>query len=149
MDIHKLLTPSLLYLISFIIFGGIVYYYLYPQVIKGIDLYIKDIKNQLQHAEKIHKEAKTQLAESQSNHTEATLKADKILKEAKNEGKKMDFLYKKELYEYEERQTKLGEEKVIRLERTINEDIKNKIIEKMMKKSVQLFSPHIKRRERK
>lgn len=137
------LDVYVVYLLSFCVFLGLVYYYVQPLFLQAIDQYINNIQDQLYDAEKKHQEAEQQLIKSQDKHQEAVLKAEKILKTAHTEGHMMNTIHKQEIQNYEEHQKKLGEEKVARLKGAIIEDVKNKIIEQTIQKSENVFRSHL------
>ena len=112
--------------ISFIIFIGGLIYLKVPQKINNLmNNMIKDIKNEIDEAEKIKDETKKLLNESQIKLENAKRESEKIINSAKKESEKMIIEMNEKFFQSSENKKKIADQKIDQLKNNAIKDIKD------------------------
>ena len=112
--------------ISFIIFIGGLIYLKVPQKINNLmNNMIKDIKNEIDEAEKIKDETKKLLNESQIKLENAKRESEKIINSAKKESEKMIIEVNEKFFYLSENRKKIADQKIEQLKNNAIKEIKD------------------------
>ena len=112
--------------ISFIIFIGGLIYLKVPQKINNLmNNMIKDIKNEIDEAEKIKDETKKLLNESQIKLENAKRESEKIINSAKKESEKMIIEVNEKFFYLSENRKKITDQKIEQLKNNAIKEIKD------------------------
>ena len=112
--------------IAFIIFIAILIYLKIPQRINTLlGSIIENIKNELNEAEKLKKEAKNLLNESQEKLENAQKESEQIIKSAKEESEKLIIEINNDFFQTSENRKKIVEQKIIQMKEDALKSIKD------------------------
>ena len=112
--------------VSFIIFFGILAYLKVPQKINEIlNKLIIDIKNEIDESEKLRKEAKTLLDNSQNKLNTAQAVSEEILEQAKKDSDKLVIELNDRFHKSSEIKKKLAENKIVQMKETAIKEIRD------------------------
>ena len=119
-----LLDTNVWYLVSFLMFAGIIWKYGKPALLNYIDNRIAAIREEIETAESLRTEAHELLAQYKRKHRDAVQEADEIIKNAKKSAKEIKAKATAELEETIARREKQLEERIARMETAAVEEIK-------------------------
>ena len=112
--------------VSFIIFFGALVYLKVPQKINEIlNKLIIDIKNEIDESEKLRKEAKTLLDNSQNKLNTAQAVSEEILKQAKKDSDKLVIELNDKFHKSSEIKKNLAENKIVQMKETAIKEIRD------------------------
>ena len=112
--------------VSFFIFFGFLIYLKVPQKINAaLEDKIKQIKNELDEAEKLKNESKNLLSDYENKIDESKQESKNILNAAKRQNEKMIIVKTKKFHEDMDRKKKNVEQKISQLKENALKDIKN------------------------
>tara|TARA_E500000331_G_scaffold161151_1_gene156211 strand:+ start:831 stop:1328 length:498 start_codon:yes stop_codon:yes gene_type:complete len=112
--------------VSFFIFFGFLIYLKVPQKINAaLEDKIKQIKNELDEAEKLKNESKNLLSDYENKIDESKQETKNILNAAKRQNEKMIIVKTKKFHEDMDRKKKNVEQKISQLKENALKDIKN------------------------
>ena len=130
--------------ISFFIFVGVIFYFKVPQkVYKSLDDSIKQIKKDIDDAEKLKDEAKNILGEYETKVSKSKQEIKILIEDAKNEAEKDIIKKNEEFHNIVENRKKIAEEKIKQMKVQALKDVRNssiniavKAVEKIIKNSI-------------
>ncbi len=130
--------------VSFLIFIGILIYFKIPQKVKSIlEDSISTIKNQINEAEKLKKEAKNILIENEKKISDSKIQVKKMINKANEEAEKNVIKINEEFHKTMESRKYNAEERIRQLKSQAIKDIKNasvliaiESVEKLLKNSL-------------
>lgn len=123
-------NPEFWVMIAFFIFAGILLYAKVPAVVtKALDDRADAIRNELDAAARLRKDAEQLLADYQRKAREAEQEAKAIVEAAKTEAQNVAAEAKKTLAETLERRTKLAEDKIARAEAQALGEVRSSAVE--------------------
>ena len=139
-----ILDASFWVAISFFIFLGILIYFKIPsKIISSLEQIIKDIKTQLDNAEKLKEEAKAILSQNENKLSKSTSEIKNLIKKANSEAEARTLKTNDEFHKLMEIRKKNAEERIRQMKDQALKDIKNasvKIaidsVEKLMQNSL-------------
>ena len=139
-----ILDASFWVAISFLIFIGILIYFKIPyKIISSLEQIIKDIKTQLDNAEKLKEEAKAILSQNENKLNKSTSEIKNLIKKANSEAEARNLKTNDEFHKLMEIRKKNAEERIRQMKDQALKDIKNasvKIaidsVEKLMQNSL-------------
>ena len=139
-----ILDASFWVAISFLIFIGILIYFKIPnKIISSLEQIIKDIKTQLDNAEKLKEEAKAILSQNENKLNKSTSEIKNLIKKANSEAEARTLRTNDEFHKLMEIRKKNAEERIRQMKDQALKDIKNasvKIaidsVEKLMQNSL-------------
>ena len=139
-----ILDASFWVAISFLIFIGILIYFKIPyKIISSLEQIIKDIKTQLDNAEKLKEEAKAILSQNENKLNKSTFEIKNLIKKANSEAEARTLKTNDEFHKLMEIRKKNAEERIRQMKDQALKDIKNasvKIaidsVEKLMQNSL-------------
>ena len=139
-----ILDASFWVAISFFIFLGILIYFKIPsKIISSLEQIIKDIKTQLDNAEKLKEEAKAILSQNENKLNKSTSEIKNLIKKANSEAEARTLKTNDEFHKLMEIRKKNAEERIRQMKDQALKDIKNasvKIaidsVEKLMQNSL-------------
>lgn len=139
-----ILDASFWVAISFLIFIGILIYFKIPyKIISSLEQIIKDIKTQLDNAEKLKEEAKAILSQNENKLNKSTTEIKNLIKKANSEAEARTLKTNDEFHKLMEIRKKNAEERIRQMKDQALKDIKNasvKIaidsVEKLMQNSL-------------
>mgnify|MGYP001383425044 FL=1 len=139
-----ILDASFWVAISFLIFIGILIYFKIPyKIISSLEQIIKDIKTQLDNAEKLKEEAKAILSQTENKLSKSTSEINNLIKKANLEAEARTLKTNDEFHKLMEIRKKNAEERIRQMKDQALKDIKNasvKIaidsVEKLMQNSL-------------
>ena len=139
-----ILDSSFWVAISFLIFLGILIYFKIPsKTISSLEQIIKDIKTQLDNAEKLKEEAKAILSQNENKLNKSTSEIKNLIKKANSEAEARTLKTNDEFHKLMEIRKKNAEERIRQMKDQALKDIKNasvKIaidsVEKLMQNSL-------------
>ena len=112
--------------IAFIIFIAVLIYLKVPQKINSLlNIMIEDIKNELNEAEKLKKESKNLLNESQEKLENAQKENEKIIKNAHKESEKLIIEINNKFFQTSENRKKITEQKILQMKEDAIKNIKD------------------------
>ena len=112
--------------IAFIIFIVGLFYLKIPQKINSLlNNMIEDIRNELNEAEKLKKEAKNLLNESQEKLENAQKENEQIIKNARQESEKLIIEINNKFFQTLENRKKITEQKIVQMKKDAIKSIKN------------------------
>ena len=112
--------------ISFALFIGLLLYFKIPQKINEIlNQLISNIKNEIAESEKLRKEAKTLLDNSQTKLNNASKETTKITDQAKKDSENLIIEINEKFHKSAEIKKKLAETKIIQMKEAAIKEIKN------------------------
>ena len=112
--------------VSFIIFFGALVYLKVPQKINEIlNKLIIDIKNEIDESEKLRKEAKTLLDNSQNKLNTAQAVSEEILKQAKKDSDKLVIELNDKFHKSSEIKKNLAKNKIVQMKETAIKEIRD------------------------
>jgi len=130
--------------ISFIIFIGGLIYLKVPQKINNLmNNMIKDIKNEIDEAEKIKDETKKLLNESQIKLENAKRESEKIINSAKKESEKMIIEVNEKFFYLSENRKKITNQKIEQLKNNAIKEIKNASVKIAIKSTSKIIQTSI------
>ena len=130
--------------VSFFIFVGIIFYFKVPQKIyKSLDDSIKQIKKDIDDAEKLKDEAKNILSEYETKVSKSKQEIKILIEDAKNEAEKDIIKKNEEFHNIVENRKKIAEEKIKQMKVQALKDVRNssiniavQAVEKIIKNSI-------------
>ena len=139
-----ILDASFWVAISFLIFIGILIYFKIPyKIISSLEQIIKDIKTQLDNAEKLKEEAKAILSQNENKLNKSTSEIKNLIKKANSEAEARTLKTNDEFHKLMEIRKKNAEDRIRQMKDQALKDIKNasvKIaidsVEKLMQNSL-------------
>ena len=139
-----ILDASFWVAISFLIFIGILIYFKIPyKIISSLEQIIKEIKTQLDNAEKLKEEAKAILSQNENKLNKSTFEIKNLIKKANSEAEARTLKTNDEFHKLMEIRKKNAEERIRQMKDQALKDIKNasvKIaidsVEKLMQNSL-------------
>ena len=112
--------------IAFIIFIAVLVYLKVPQKINSfLNIMIEDIKNELDEAEKLKKESKNLLNESQEKFENAQEENEQIIKNAHKESEKLIIEINNKFFQTSENRKKIVEEKIVQMKKDAVKSIRD------------------------
>ena len=130
--------------IAFIIFITVLVYLKVPQKINSLlNIMIEDIKKELNEAEKLKKEAKNLLNESQEKLENSQKENEQIIKNAREESEKLIIEINNKFYQTSENRKKVTEQKIIQMKEDATKSIKNASIKISMAAVTKLIKTSI------
>ena len=112
--------------IAFIIFITVLVYLKVPQKINSLlNIMIEDIKNELNEAEKLKKESKNLLNESQEKLENAQKENEQIIRNARDESEKLIIEINNKFFQTSENRKKITEQKIFQMKEDAIKSIKN------------------------
>ena len=130
--------------IAFIIFITILVYLKVPQKINSfLNIMIEDIKNELNEAEKLKKESKNLLNESQEKLENSQKENEQIIKNAREESEKLIIEINNKFYQTSENRKKVTEQKIVQMKEDAIKSIKNASIKISMATVAKLIKTSI------
>ena len=112
--------------IAFIIFIAWLVYLKVPQKINSLlNIMIEDIKNELNEAEKLKKESKNLLNESQEKLENAQKENEQIIKNAQEESEKLIIEVNNKFFQTSENRKKITEQKIVQMKVNAIKSIKD------------------------
>ena len=131
-------------MISFFVFIGLLIYFKIPQKIKtALDENIKNIKNQINEAEKLKEDAKNILTEHEKRISNSKNEVKQMMDKANEEAEKNVIKTNKDFHNLMETRKKNAEERIRQLKNQALKDIKNtsvkiaiESVEKLIKNSM-------------
>ena len=112
--------------ISFIIFIAILIYLKVPEKINSLlNIMIEDIKKELNEAEKLKKESKNLLNESQEKLENAQKESKQIIQNAREESEKLIIEINNKFFQTSENRKKIIEEKIVQMKEDAIKNIKD------------------------
>ncbi len=127
--------------IAFIIFIAVLIYLKVPQKINsGLSIMIENIKNELGEAEKLKKESKNLLNETQEKLENAQKENEQIIKNAREESEKFIIKINNKFFQISENRKKITEQKIMQIKENAIKNIKDtsiKIALKSVKKLIE------------
>jgi len=109
----------------FIFFGALVYFKIPQNVINLLIKMISDIKNEIDESEKLRKESKKLLDDSQNKLNTANTEAKKILDQAKNDSEKLIIEMNDKFHKSDEIKKNLAQTKINQMKETAIKEIKD------------------------
>ena len=130
--------------IAFIIFiAGLIYLKIPQKINFLLNNMIDDIRNELNEAEKLKKEAKNLLNESQEKLENAQKENEQIIRNAREESEKLIIEINNKFYQTSENRKKVTEQKIVQMKENAIKNIKNasvkiaiESVEKLIKTSI-------------
>ena len=130
--------------ISFLIFfGGLIYLKVPQKLNNSLDTQIKQMKSELDEAEKLKAEAKNLLSDYEDKIDKSKKETREIINLAKKESEKIILEKTKKFHEFAEEKKKNTEQKIIQMKENALNDIKNtsikisiETVEHLIKKSI-------------
>ena len=130
--------------ISFIIFIGGLIYLKVPQKINNLmNNMIKDIKNEIDEAEKIKDETKKLLNESQVKLENGKRESEKIINSAKKESEKMIIEVNEKFFYLSENRKKITDQKIEQLKNNAIKEIKDASVKIAIKSTSKIIQTSI------
>ena len=112
--------------IAFIIFIAVLVYLKVPQKINSLlNIMIEEIKNELNEAEKLKKESKNLLNESQEKLENAQKENEQIIKNAREESEKLIIEINNKFFQISENRKKITEQKIAQMKEVAIKSIKD------------------------
>ena len=112
--------------IAFIIFITILVYLKVPQKINSLlNIMIEDIKNELNEAEKLKKESKNLLNESQEKLENSQKENEQIIQNARKESEKLIIEINNKFFQTSENRKKIVEEKIVQMKKDAVKSIRD------------------------
>ena len=112
--------------IAFILFIAVLVYLKVPQKINSLlNIMIKDIKNELNEAEKLKKESKNLLNESQEKLENAQKENELIIQNAREESEKLIIEINNKFFQPSENRKKITEQKIVQMKEDAVKSIKD------------------------
>ena len=112
--------------IAFIIFIAVLVYLKVPQKINSLlNIMIEEIKNELNEAEKLKKESKKLLNESQEKLENAQKENEQIIKNAREESEKLIIEINNKFFQISENRKKITEQKIAQMKEVAIKSIKD------------------------
>ena len=112
--------------IAFIIFiAGLVYLKIPQKINSLLNIMIENIKNELNEAEKLKNEAKNLLSESQEKLENAQKEKEQIVKNAREESKKLIIEINNKFFQTSENRKKITEQKIVQMKEDAIKSIKD------------------------
>ena len=130
--------------IAFIMFIAGLIYLKVPQKINSLlNIMIEDIKNELNEAEKLKKESKNLLNESQEKLENAQKENEQILKNAREESEKLIIEINNKFFQTSENRKKITEKKIVQMKEDAIKSIKDTSIKIAIKSVTKLIKTSI------
>jgi F-type H+-transporting ATPase subunit b len=130
--------------IAFIIFIAGLIYLKVPQKINSLlDKIIENIKDELNEAEKLKKESKNLLNESQEKLNNAQKEKEQIIKNALEESEKLIIEINNKFFQISENRKKITEQKIVQMKEEAIKSIKNASIKIAMESVTKLIKTSI------
>ena len=130
--------------IAFIIFIAALFYLKVPQKIDSLlNNMIEDIKNELNEAEKLKKESKNLLNESQEKLENVQKENEQIIKNAQKESEKLIIEINNKFFLTSENRKKITEQKIIQMKEDAIKSIKDASVKIAIKSVTQLVNTSI------
>ena len=130
--------------IAFIIFiAGLVYLKVPQKTNSLLNNMIEDIKNELNEAEKLKKEAKNLLNENQEKLENAQKEKHQIIKNAQEEGEKLIIEINNKFFQTSENRKKITEQKIVQMKEDAIKNIKDASIKIAMESVTRLIKTSI------
>ena len=112
--------------VSFVIFiAGLVYLKVPQKINSFLNIMIEDIKNELNEAEKLKKESKNLLNESQEKLENSQKENEQIIQNARKESEKLIIEINNKFFQTSENRKKIIEEKIVQMKEDAVKSIKN------------------------
>ena len=130
--------------IAFIIFIAVLVYLKVPQKINSLlNNMIEDIRNELNEAEKLKKEAKNLLNENQEKLENAQKENEQIIKNAREESEKLIIEINNKFFQTLENRKKITEQKIVQMKEDAIKSIKNASVKIAMESVTKLIKTSI------
>ena len=130
--------------IAFVIFVAGLVYLKVPQKINSLlNIMIENIKNELNEAEKLKKESKNLLNESQEKLENAQIENEQIIKNAREESEKLIIEINNKFFQISENRKKITEQKIIQMKENSIKSIKDASIKIAVKSVTKLIKTSI------
>ena len=130
--------------VSFIIFiAGLVYLKVPQKINSLLNIMIEDIKNELNEAEKLKKESKNLLNESQEKLENAQKENEQIIKNAREESEKLIIEINNKFFQTSENRKKITEQKIVQMKEDAIKSIKNASVKIAMESVTKLIKTSI------
>ena len=130
--------------IAFIIFIMVLVYLKVPQKINSLlNIMIEDIKNELNEAEKLKKESKNLLNESQEKLENAQEENEQIIKSAREESEKLIIEINNKFFQTSENRKIITEQKIVQMKEDAIKSIKDASVKIAMKSVTKLIKTSI------
>ena len=130
--------------IAFIIFITVLVYLKVPQKINSLlNIMIEDIKNELNEAEKLKKESKNLLNESQEKLENAQKENEQIIRNAREESEKLIIEINNKFFQTLENRKKITEQKIVQMKEDAIKSIKNASVKIAMESVTKLIKTSI------
>jgi F-type H+-transporting ATPase subunit b len=130
--------------IAFIIFIAVLVYLKIPQKINSLlNIMIKEIKNELNEAEKLKKESKNLLNESQERLENAKKESEQIIKNAHKESEKLIIEINNKFFQTSENRKKITEQKIVQMKKDAIKGIKDTAVKISIKSAIKLIKTSI------
>lgn len=130
--------------ISFIIFViGLVYLKVPQKINSLLNVMIEDIKNELNEAEKLKKESKNLLNESQEKLENAQKENEQLIQNAREESKKLIIEINNKFFQDSENRKKITEQKIVQMKEDAVKSIKDASVKIAIKSVTKLIKTSI------
>ena len=130
--------------VSFIIFIAVLVYLKIPQKINSLlNHMIEDIRNEINEAEKLKKEAKNLLNENQEKLENAQKENEQIIRNAREESEKLIIEINNKFFQTSENRKKITEQKIIQMKEDAIKSIKDASIKIAMESVTKLIKTSI------
>ncbi len=130
--------------IAFIIFITILVYLKVPQKINSLlDIMIKDIKNELNEAEKLKKESKNLLNGSQEKLENAQKESEQIIKNAQIDSEKIIIEIYNKFFQISENRKKITEQKIVQMKEDAIKSIKDAAVKISIESATKLIKTSV------
>ena len=130
--------------IAFIIFIMVLVYLKVPQKINSLlNIMIEDIRNEINEAEKLKKEAKNLLNENQEKLENAQKENEQIIRNAREESEKLIIEINNKFFQTSENRKKITEQKIIQMKEDAIKSIKDASIKIAMESVTKLIKTSI------
>jgi len=130
--------------IAFIIFiAGLVYLKVPQKINSLLNNMIEDIRNELDEAEKLKKEAKNLLNESQEKLENAQIGNEQIIKNAREESEKLIIEINNKFFQISENRKKIIEQKIVQMKEDAIKSIKDAAVKISIESATKLIKTSI------
>ena len=130
--------------IAFIIFiAGLVYLKVPQKINSLLNNMIEDIRNELDEAEKLKKEAKNLLNESQEKLENAQIGNEQIIKNAREESEKLIIEINNKFFQTSENRKKITEQKIVQMKEDAIKSIKDAAVKISIESAIKLIKTSI------
>ena len=130
--------------IAFIIFiGGLIYLKIPQKISSSLNNMIEGIKNELDEAEKLKKESKNLLNQSEERLLNAQKESEEIIKKAREESEKLVIEMNNKFFQICENKKMATEEKIVQMKENALKNIKNASVKIAVKSVISLIKTSI------